>query len=138
MIVVDTNVISYLYLTSEYSDLAEQLFLKNSSWLAPLLWRSEFRNVLSFYIRKEIITLQDAIQLFETAASLLHGNEYEINSTQVLKLSQNSGCSAYDCEFVNLAQDLGVPLVTMDKKILQNFQGTALSIQEYICRKGDT
>lgn len=132
MIVVDTNVISYLYLTSEYSNLAEQLFLKNSSWSAPLLWRSEFRNVLSFYVRKEIVTLQDAIQLFETAASLLHGNEYEINSTQVLKLSQYSGCSAYDCEFVNLAQDLCVPLITMDKKILQNFQGTALSIQEYI------
>lgn len=132
MIVVDTNVISYLYLTSEYSNLAEQLFLKDPSWSAPLLWRSEFRNVLSFYVRKEIITLQDAIQLFETAASLLQENEYEINSTQVLKLSQNSGCSAYDCEFVNLAQDLGIPLVTMDKKILQNFQDTAISIQEYI------
>ena len=132
MIVVDTNVISYFYLTSEYSELAEQLFLKNSSWAAPLLWRSEFRNVLSFYLRKEIITLQDAIQLFETAASLLHENEYEINSAQVLKLSQESGCSAYDCEFINLAQDLNVPLVTMDKKILQCFQGTAVSIQEYI------
>ncbi len=132
MIVVDTNVISYLYLTSEYSDLAEQLFLRNPSWSAPLLWRSEFRNVLSFYVRKEILTLQDAILIFETAASLLQENEYEINSTQVLKLSQKSGCSAYDCEFVNLAQDLGVPLVTMDKKILQNFQGTAISIKKYL------
>ena len=56
MIVLDTNVISYFYLTSEYSALAEQLFLKNSSWAAPLLWRSEFRNVLSFYLRKEIIS----------------------------------------------------------------------------------
>jgi predicted nucleic acid-binding protein len=135
MIVVDTNVISYFYLTSEYSDLAEQLFLKTSSWAAPLLWRSEFRNVLSFYIKKEIISFQDAVQLFETAVSLLEENEYEINTSQVLKLSQNSGCSAYDCEFVNLAQDLGVPLVTMDKKILQNFQGTAVSIQEYIARR---
>jgi predicted nucleic acid-binding protein len=132
MIVVDTNVISYFYLSSEYSDLAEQLFLKTSSWAAPLLWRSEFRNVLSFYVRKEIITLQDAGQLFETAVSLLQENEYEINTTQVLRLSQNSGCSAYDCEFVNLAQDLNVPLVTMDKKVLHSFHGTAVSIQEYI------
>ena len=136
MIVVDTNVISYFYLSSEYSDLTEQLFLKTSSWAAPLLWRSEFRNVLSFYVGKEIITLQDAVQLFETALSLLQENEYEINTTQVLKLSQNSGCSAYDCEFVNLAQDLNVPLVTMDKKILQNFQGTAVSLQEYVEKYG--
>lgn len=136
MIVVDTNVISYFYLSSEYSDLAEQLFLKTSSWAAPLLWRSEFRTLLSFYVRKKIITLQDAVQLFETAVSLLQENEYEINTTQVLKLAQNSGCSAYDCEFVNLAQDLNVPLVTMDKKIIKSFQGTAVSMHEYIEKYG--
>lgn len=132
MIVVDTNVISSLYLSSEYSGLVEQLFMKTSVWAAPILWRSEFRNVLSFYVRKEIITLQDAIEIFETAASLLHQNEYEINSIQVLKLSKESGCSAYDCEFVNLAQDLNVPLVTMDKKLLDAFKETAVSLQEYI------
>ena len=132
MIVVDTNVISYFYLSSEHSGLAEQLFLKTPSWSAPLLWRSEFRNVLMMYARKGIITLLDAIQIFETAAGLFQNNEYAVNSSQVLKLSMYSGCSAYDCEFVSLAQDLGVPLVTMDKKILQNFQGSAVSIQEYI------
>lgn len=132
MIVVDTNVISYVYLSSEYSVIAEHLFLKNPTWAAPLLWRSEFRNVLSFYVRKQIITLHDAMLIFETAETLLQGREYEVNSNQVLKLSQESGCSAYDCEFVNLAQDLNVPLVTMDKKILANFANTALSIQNYI------
>jgi predicted nucleic acid-binding protein len=132
MIVVDTNVISYFYLSSEYSEIAEQLFMKNCSWSAPLLWRSEFRNVLSFYIRKKIITLNEAIQIFEAAESLFQHKEYEVNSMQVLKLAQESGCSAYDCEFVNLAQDLNVPLITMDKKVLINFKNTAASIQEYI------
>lgn len=132
MIVVDTNVITYFYLSSEYSDLAEQLFIKNSFWTAPILWRSEFRNVLSFYVRKEIITLAEAIQIFETAESLLLDKEYEVNSVQVLKLAQESGCSAYDCEFVNLAQDLDVPLITMDKKVLSNFKQTAITIENYI------
>lgn len=132
MIVVDTNVIGYFYLSSQYSELADLLFQKTNDWAAPLLWRSEYRNVLAFYVRKKIITLPDAISLFETAVSLLHGNEYEINSHQVLRLSQASGCSAYDCEFVNLAQDLNVPLVTMDKRILQNFHDTAVSIQDYM------
>ena len=132
MIVVDTNVITYFYLSSEYADLAEQLFIKNSFWTAPILWRSEFRNVLSFYVRKEIITLAEAIQIFETAESLLLDKEYEVNSVQVLKLAQESGCSAYDCEFVNLAQDLDVPLITMDKKVLSNFKQTAITIENYI------
>jgi predicted nucleic acid-binding protein len=132
MIVVDTNVISYFYLSSEYSDLAEQLFMKNSSWLAPMLWRSEFRNMLSFYLKKTIITLHEAIQIFEAAETLFQNHEYEVNSIQVLKLAQESGCSAYDCEFVNLVQDLNVPLITMDKKVLSKFKLTATTIQDYI------
>lgn len=132
MIVVDTNVISYFYLSSEYSELAEQLFMKNCSWSAPMLWRSEFRNVLSYYIKRKIMNLNEAIQIFEAAETLFQNKEYEVNSMQVLKLAQKSGCSAYDCEFVNLAQDLNVPLITMDRKLLNNFKDTATSIQEYI------
>ena len=132
MIVVDTNVISYFYLSSEYSELAEQLFMKNNVWAAPMLWRSEFRSVLSLYIRKEIIKLSEAIQIYEEAESLFQNKEYEVNSMQVLKLAQESSCSTYDCEFVNLAQDLNIPLVTMDKKVLKSFINTATSIPEYI------
>lgn len=132
MIVVDTNIISYFYLTSEFSELAAELYQKNPNWIAPLLWRSEFRNVLSFYIRRNILSLSDAIEIFETAEILLRNSEFEINSAQVLKLSQLSGCSANDCEFVNLAQDLNTTLVTMDRKILKIFSETALSIQNYI------
>ena len=132
MIVVDTNIISYFYLYSEYSQLAEQTFKKNPIWSAPLLWRSEFRNVLTFYVRKKIITLAEAIEVFECAEELLKENEYEVNSMQVLSLSHSSGCSAYDCEFVNLAKDLGAFLVTQDKKILQNFPQTALSMNQFL------
>jgi predicted nucleic acid-binding protein len=132
MIVVDTNVISYFYLNSDYSTIAEQTFNKDPVWSAPLLWRSEFRNVLISYIRKNIITLPAAIEIFEFAERLLKENEYEINYVQVLRLSHSSGCSAYDCEFVNLARDFDIPLVTEDKKILNNFPETAISMSQFI------
>ena len=132
MIVVDTNVISYFYLNSGNSTLAEQVFEENSVWSAPLLWRSEFRSVLTLYLRKNILSLSEAIEIFEFAEELLKENEYEVNSTQVLKLSNESGCSAYDCEFVNLALDLEVPLVTEDKKILRNFPDTAISMKKFV------
>ena len=51
---------------------------------------------------------------------------------RVLSLSHSSGCSAYDCEFVNLAKDLDVPLVTQDKKILHNFPETAISMSQFL------
>ncbi len=132
MIVVDTNIISYFYLNADYSSLAEQIFQKDPMWSAPLLWRSEFRSVLAFYLRRQIISLPEAIEIFELAEELLKGNEYEINSAQVLSLSHQSGCSAYDCEFVNLAKDLNTALVTEDKKILKNFQKYAMPMCQFL------
>lgn len=132
MIVVDTNIISYFYLNSEYSSYAEQVFIKDPNWSAPLLWRSEFRNVLTFYMKKNIISLFEAIEIFESAEELLRENEYEINSLQVLSLSHSSGCSAYDCEFVNLAKDLGISLITEDKKMLKNFPESAVSMRNFV------
>ncbi len=41
MIVVDTHIIGYLYLSSERTEQAEQALLKDAAWVAPLLWRSE-------------------------------------------------------------------------------------------------
>ena len=58
-------------------------------------------------------------------------NEYEINSVQVLKMSHSSGCSAYDCECVNLAKDLDGPLITEDQKVLRSFPGLAISMDQY-------
>ncbi|MEA1867632.1 MAG: type II toxin-antitoxin system VapC family toxin [Thermodesulfobacteriota bacterium] len=132
MIVVDTNIISYFYLNSDYSSLAEQIFKRDPIWSAPLLWRSEFRNVLTFYLKKEIILLAEAIEIFESAEELLKENEYEINSAQVLSLSHSSGCSAYDCEFINLAKDLNILLVTEDKKVLKSFPESAISMHQFI------
>jgi predicted nucleic acid-binding protein len=58
-------------------------------------------------------------------------NEYEVPSAQVMQLVDSSECSAYDCEFVALAQHLGVPLVTADKKILREFPAIAKSLHVY-------
>lgn len=132
MIVVDTNIISYFYLNSDYSSLAEQTFKKDPIWSAPLLWRSEFRNILTFYLKKEIILLSEAIEIFESAGELLKENEYEINSAHVLSLAHSSGCSAYDCEFINLAKDLNISLVTEDKKVLKSFPESAISMHQFI------
>ncbi len=132
MIVVDTNIISYFYLHSEFSFLAEQVFQKDSVWAVPVLWKSEFRSVLSLYLRQKIIELSDAVQLMSLAEELLEHNEYKINSFQVLQLSNESGCSVYDCEFVSLAKHLGITLVTEDRKLLKNFPKVAQNMETFV------
>jgi predicted nucleic acid-binding protein len=62
----------------------------------------------------------------------MNGREFEIVSFHVLELVASSGCSAYDCEFVTLAEDLGTSLVTIDKKVLNEFPQVAVSLDEFI------
>ena len=132
MIVVDTNIIAYLYLESGRSSQVEQMLEKDTQWAAPLLWRSELRNVLALYIRKKLFLLDDAQQIMREAMLLMKGREYEVASFQVLELVASSECSAYDCEFVALAEDLGTSLVTVDKKILKEFPQIAVSLDEFV------
>jgi len=132
MIVVDTNIIGYLYLSSDRSDQAEKALLIDAEWVAPILWRSEFRNVLTLYIRKNILMLEDAIRIMDEATLLMQGGEYESVSLQVLRLVGESTCSAYDCEFVALARDLNVRLLTVDKQIVKQFPNEAISLDEYV------
>ena len=121
MIVVDTNVLVYLYLPTKYTPHAEKLLEIDPVWVAPHLWRSEFRNVLALYLRKELISYDKSLQILHEAETLMAGNEYDIKSLNVLSLVNQSNCSAYDCEFVSLAMNLGTKLFTMDKKVFSEF-----------------
>lgn len=104
MIVVDTNILAYLYLPTAFSEQAERLLLQQPRWIAPVLWRSEFRNVLALYLRKGILSLEQAYGIQTEAETLLAGGEYDVPSLDVLRLIETSKCSAYDCEFVALAK----------------------------------
>ncbi len=130
MIVVDTNIIGYLYLASERSTQAEQALQKDPRWAAPRLWSSELRSVLALYIRKRLLSLEDARQIMDKATNLMQ--DQEVASPEVLKLVTESTCSAYDCEFVALARDLAVPLVTVDKQILNQFPAIAISLEAFV------
>ena len=131
MIVVDTNVIVYLCVRGEHSSLAQRIMRRDHAWAAPWLWRSEFRNVLSGYVRRGELPLDFAIRLSVKAEAQMRGREYRVSSSEVLKLAQESGCSAYDCEFVALARGLGVPLVTGDRRIVAAFPTVAVGMKKF-------
>ncbi len=129
MIVVDTNILAYLYLPCEFTTQTEKLLGEHAQWAAPQLWRSEFRNILAGYMRRGAFDLQRAIALQREAEALLASGEHVVDSEAVLELVKNSDCSAYDCEFVALAQMLGVKLVTMDAKLLKAFPEIAIRLR---------
>lgn len=126
MIVVDSNILAYLYLPGDRTAAAEALLEQDPEWAAPTLWRSEFRNILAGYMRRKTITFDQACSLQSEAESLLAGAEFEVDSSSVLELVRDSDCPAYDCEFIALAVKLNTKLVTVDKKLLREFPTRAV------------
>ena len=136
MIVADTNLIAYLFIPGPFAADAEQVILTDSVWMAPPLWRSELLNVLCTYMRSGVLDYSQATQLFAKAKALMAGREVNAEPEQVLALAAASGCASYDCEFVALAQRLGVPVVTADRKVLAAFPSTAVSLREFVAATG--
>jgi predicted nucleic acid-binding protein len=131
MIVVDTNLIAYLCITGAFTEQARRAYIRDPDWQMPILWRSEFRSVLSLYIRKKQISIDKAADIMREALALVEGKEYQVSSSEVFNLINESSCSAYDCEFVALAKSLELKLVTSDKTVLRAFPKIAISLAEF-------
>jgi predicted nucleic acid-binding protein len=132
VIVVDTNVICYRWISSPKSAAAETALAKYPYWIAPVLWRSEFRNVLALAIRQKALTVDAAQEIARDAEAGFEGREFAVSSDAVLHLVARSNCTAYDCEFVALARNQGVELVTVDHEILHEFPEVAISLERFV------
>lgn len=132
MIVADSNLIAYLLIPGDNSSLADDVFLKDSDWAVPLLCRSELRNILTLYMRHEGMSLGQAQITMEKAESLWGDREYAVPSDTILHMTSRHKISAYDAEFVVLAQHLGVRLVTFDGPIRRAFPGIAITAEDFL------
>ena len=134
MIVADVNLVAYLLLGGPERALAQRVLERDPIWAAPLLWRSEFRNVLASCMRQRDLSLRDARRAHELADELMAGQEFAVPGERVLALVASSPCSAYDCEYVALADELAVPLVTSDRQLLRSFADRAISPRQFVER----
>jgi predicted nucleic acid-binding protein len=132
VIVVDTSIVCYRWIPGSRSPDVDKALLKDPDWIVPSLWRSEFRNALAGGIRQNLITLRVAREIIDAAESHFMTREFAVSSHSVLDLVANSTCSAYDCEFVALAEEQQVPLITLDREILREFPEVAISLDKFL------
>jgi predicted nucleic acid-binding protein len=134
LIVIDANILVPLLLPGPNTEESEALLKKDPDWAVPLLLRSEFRNVLAVQIKRKSISLEESLLAMAEAEKILGRNEFDVNSEVVLELCAQSGCSAYDCEYVALARSLRIPLVTRDKALLAAFPDTAIHPGKFLLK----
>lgn len=132
MIVADANLIAYVLLPGERSEEAEAVLARDPIWVVPILWRSELRSVVHKYVVRGNLTVSRAVFLLGQAEEIIEGRESHVDSRSVLELASRSSCTTYDCEYVALARDLNVPLVTADRAVLKAFPEHAVALREFL------
>ena len=132
MIVVDSNVIAYCWLNGPMTGLAQRLRVKDPDWQVPVLWRSEMRSILAGYLRAGSLSAAQARRVMRQIEEALDGCEHLVPSDAVFKVVEATRLSAYDAEFVALAEELSVPLVTEDRAVRQAFPESALSMDGFL------
>lgn len=138
MIVVDAMILTYaLIRVPGQTPAVNQLLDTGRAWAAPPLWRSELRNVLLQYVRVSDeerpggpVTLDDARRKMGLAETLIGTRTFAVDSDSVLGGAERAGLSAYDAEYVALAQEVDVPLATMDEALLKAVPDVAVLPEE--------
>jgi predicted nucleic acid-binding protein len=125
--VIDTNVVAYLLLGTEaFVDEARLCFEQVATPLAPAHWEAALTNVLWMATRAGVLAPSDAPTRLGLARRL--GIESVATATLcqgALLRSIDSGVTAYDTIFVELAARTACPLVTFDKAVLKAFPDLA-------------
>lgn len=135
MIVADASLIACFAVRDERSELADAVCRTDAVWVAPLLWRSEVRSALVKYFHHGLMGFESIMISWHLAEEAVGAREYSVNARKVLELAVRSKCSTYDCEYVALAQELGVPLVTADKQLLKMFPKIAVPLKKFAKKK---
>lgn len=132
MIVVDANIIAYLLISGDRTPEAQALWRFDNDWVVPDLWRDEFLNILSTYVRQGGADLETAKKLWGSAVDLFASKERSANPLLVLELAQQYRLSAYDAQYLAVALELGVMLLTEDRSFHRAVPQFSTTMQPYL------
>lgn len=121
MIVADVNLIVYLLTDTPQHRQAIARYTEDPDWRVPPLWRHEFLNVLATLARHTVISEEDAVTLWHNALMIFGGQEGEANWVRSLSIAIAHGVSAYDAQYIALAEELDCAVITNDNGLQRTF-----------------
>lgn len=131
MIIVDARTIASLLLPDERATLAQSAYSRDPAWASTPLWRTEFRHILIGYLEKKLVSIERAEQIIELAETRMQPRQYQVVSRHVIDIVMESGLSAGQAEYVALARELNLTLVSVDSTIIQAYPDTALHLSDF-------
>ena len=132
MIVADTNLVAYLLIEGDRTPIARQVYTRDPDWRLPPLWRSEFLNVLATSVRAGVLTHEQAQGAWSAGKRRFADAEVEPGGEAVLAAALKRGISAYDAQFVVVAERLSARLVTSDRRLTAACPERAVSPADFL------
>jgi len=132
MIVVDANVIAYYFIEGDMTPLARSLHAKEPVWAVPSLWRHEFLNILATAGKAAAIPVTLLAEIWKAAFARLAECERTLDMGRALEMAVDLRISAYDAQYLALAESLGVDCVTEDGKLIRASRGRALRMKDWL------
>jgi predicted nucleic acid-binding protein len=132
VIVVDTNIVAYLLIRGDRTAAAEATRARDADWRVPPLFVHEWITVLAIHMRKGYMDRDLALRTYRRGLAVVKFEQRPLDALRILNLHATTGCSSYDCQFIDLAQSSNVRLVTYDGEILASVPGIAVDPASFV------
>ena len=130
MIVADSTLVAgLLFPTDEFHVVARTIREKDSDWRCPELVFSEIRSVGLKRVKNRV-PLDSVIAQCNLAASAV--SVYRMHNHSVLHAAIEGDIWTYDAEYVALARQLAVTLVTSDVELVKKFPAIAMLPEQFL------
>lgn len=121
--VVDNSVVMSWCFKDEANQYADSVLdkLSEATALVPSIWPLEVINVLLVAERRKRVSEADSVRFTTLLSQLPITVEHEIPEQmmkELLALARGNGFSSYDASYLYLAMRKGVPIATLDKRLL--------------------
>jgi predicted nucleic acid-binding protein len=119
LFVVDASVAVKWILPEEHSDAARELLAGEHELIAPPLISTEIAHVLLKSVRRKELTRARAANALAQIERWLQTLEFEGAWGRLFSLAERCQISAYDANYVALALELDVRLITADQRLVR-------------------
>lgn len=132
MIVVDANILVAVVVASTHSSLAHRVGRMDPQWVFPPLCRYEVTSSLVKLVRAGALTEYQGIAAIADATALVAGREVAVDQVLALRVALALGLSAYDAQYIAVAQAYGIRCVTTDVPLARKAPDSAVLLSEFV------
>ena len=122
VIVVDASVVAYLLIEGELTDVARELYRVDSDWVTPPILNHEILSILAA-VGTEEQSSHSVEVIWRDVRALLGTRQQVPDPVNSLRLAVEFGISGFDAQYLSLAQQLNLPLITGDARLIEATRG---------------